>query len=60
MIDDNGFDPLWDETFQFKLEKEELNFLVVKVFDRDGTKTNTLLCWNAIPIHAMRCGVRNV
>jgi hypothetical protein len=58
-IDDNGYSPIWNQIFEFKVQREEINFLVFKVYDEDRTKS-TLLCWNAIPLRALRTGVRSL
>jgi hypothetical protein len=44
IIDDNGFNPVWDESVEFPITQQEINLVVLRVKDNDGT----LLCWNAL------------
>jgi Ca2+-dependent lipid-binding protein len=60
VVDDNGNCPIWNETTTFQVETEEVNFIIFKVFDVDVGGKKNLLAWNAIPLHVLRCGVRNV
>ena len=51
-IDDNGFNPVWNEKTEFLYEEDDINFLVIKIMDKD--KTDVFLCWNAIPVQCIR------
>jgi hypothetical protein len=44
IIDDNGFNPEWNESVSFEVFEQEINMIVLRVKDND----NTLLCWNAL------------
>ena len=57
-VDNNGFNPLWKESCQFKYLEDEINFLVIKVWDKD--QKDVMLCWNAFPINYIRRGIRCV
>lgn len=47
---DNGFNPFWDETFQFHVSRPSLAFLRFTVYDR-GTFLFTLIHRNATLIY---------
>jgi Ca2+-dependent lipid-binding protein len=35
VVDDNGFNPVWDETFEFELRERDLAMLCLQVWDSD-------------------------
>ena len=57
VIDDNGFNPVWNESFTFSFEELENAMLVIKVFDMDKLST-TLLGQRAIALGCLRQGYR--
>lgn len=59
VIDNNGFNPVWNETVTFDFVDEEISMLVFKVFDLDLTGSS-LLCENAISVECIRQGIRVV
>ncbi len=56
IIKNNGFNPIWNESISFETDDEEVNMILFKVFDDDGT----LLCWNAISVDCLLEGIRVV
>ena len=42
VVDDNGFNPVWNESFTFTFEEFENAMLVIKVFDSDKLSTTLL------------------
>mmetsp|Transcript_32670 Transcript_32670/g.56778 ORF Transcript_32670/g.56778 Transcript_32670/m.56778 type:complete len:623 (+) Transcript_32670:702-2570(+) len=59
VIQDNGFNPAWNETFTLKFCLPELAHLSFQVFDKDLMKS-TLLCHFSCPVYAIRNGIRAV
>lgn len=59
VIQDNGFNPCWNETFTFRLRLPELAHISFQVFDKDLMKS-TLLCHFACPISCIRNGIRAI
>ena len=56
IIQNNGLSPVWKTKGKFAMVKDEVNILLVKVFDDD----DTLLCWNAFPANCLRPGYRAI
>lgn len=54
VVQNNGLNPIWKMTKEFKYSDQEINFLLVKVHDDD----HTLLCWNAFNLDLVRPGYR--
>ena len=59
VIENNGFNPVWNEEVCYHFIKHEINILVIKVWDEDPS-AKSLLCWNAIDISTIRKGYRVV
>lgn len=59
VIENNGFNPVWNESTSFDFIEEEINMLVFKVYDMDMTGS-TLLCANAFNVECIRHGIRVV
>jgi hypothetical protein len=57
VIQDNGFNPIWNSVFTFEIRMPELSVLTFRVFDKDLGK-KTLLCQYAIPVVLIRFGIR--
>lgn len=56
IIDNNGFNPVWDEIFQFTIKNPDVAHLSLIVNDdNDG-----FIAFSSIPFAAMRPGLRNV
>ena len=58
-IEDNGFDPCWNETFYFELTQPEVALLTLQVHDYD-IHTTTLLAEASCPFSCLRQGYRSV
>ena len=56
IVKNNGLNPRWNTKGKFAMVKDEINILLVKVFDDD----DTLLCWNAFPANCIRSGYRAI
>jgi hypothetical protein len=59
VIDNNGFNPHWDEVFTFHVQHPELAMLCVQVHERDPMSSE-LIADNAVPLTALREGFRCV
>ncbi|KAJ8703779.1 hypothetical protein PYW07_013073 [Mythimna separata] len=53
----NALNPIWNETFNFKINFPELAFLRFDIFDAD---TNYMLSQRVIPLQCLRPGYRHV
>ena len=58
-VDNNGYNPIWKQTFRFEIRMPELAVLTMQVFDKDMMK-KTLICQYAIHVTNIRYGVRVV
>ena len=58
VVDNNGFNPCWDETTQFKITNP-LSILLFKVKDKDVIGSKNIVHY-AIPIHCIRQGIRAI
>jgi len=52
----NGWNPLWNETFEFNLVCPELAWLQVSVWDKNKLSSDTFICENCFPVSSMRTG----
>ncbi|CAH2062140.1 unnamed protein product, partial [Iphiclides podalirius] len=53
----NALNPVWNETFSFKINFPELAFIRFEVYDAD---TNYMLSQRVVPLHCLRPGYRHV
>ncbi|XP_068626037.1 1-phosphatidylinositol 4,5-bisphosphate phosphodiesterase epsilon-1-like [Battus philenor] len=53
----NALNPVWNETFNFKINFPELAFVRFEIYDAD---TNYMLSQRVIPLHCLRPGYRHV
>ena len=60
VVDNNGFNPIWKETFKFEIRKPELAVLTFQVLDHDVVGKNTKICQYAITMNMIRTGIRVV
>jgi Ca2+-dependent lipid-binding protein len=58
-VNDNGWNPEWDEVFQFNLSAPELDIINFEIWDRDQT-SDTLVGRSTFPVAAIREGYRAV
>ncbi|KAM6951102.1 1-phosphatidylinositol 4,5-bisphosphate phosphodiesterase delta-3-A-like [Aplochiton taeniatus] len=59
-IDNNGFNPRWDCTFNFTLHVPDLTLVRFVVEDHDYTSRNDFLGQLTLPLTSMRTGYRHV
>uniref|UniRef100_A0A8C7SKQ1 Phosphoinositide phospholipase C n=2 Tax=Oncorhynchus mykiss TaxID=8022 RepID=A0A8C7SKQ1_ONCMY len=59
-IENNGFNPMWNETFQFDIQVPELAMLRFLVEDYDATSQNDLIGHYCLPLTSLQNGYRHV
>ncbi|UJR20415.1 hypothetical protein I4U23_023546 [Adineta vaga] len=59
-IDDNGFDPEWNETFQFDIYFPQMCLLRFDVYDHDRFSRDDRLAYFCLPITTIQTGYRHV
>ncbi|KAM8731695.1 1-phosphatidylinositol 4,5-bisphosphate phosphodiesterase delta-1a isoform 2-T2 [Acanthopagrus schlegelii] len=59
-IENNGFNPMWNERFQFNIQVPELAMVRFVVEDHDSTSQNDLIGQYCLPLTSMQNGYRHV
>uniref|UniRef100_A0AAZ3SWG0 Phosphoinositide phospholipase C n=1 Tax=Oncorhynchus tshawytscha TaxID=74940 RepID=A0AAZ3SWG0_ONCTS len=59
-IENNGFNPMWNETFQFDIQVPELALVRFLVEDYDSTSQNDLIGQYCLPLTSLQNGYRHV
>lgn len=59
-IENNGFNPMWNENFQFDIHVPELAMLRFVVEDYDSTSQNDLIGQYCLPVTSIQNGYRHV
>ncbi|XP_073344301.1 1-phosphatidylinositol 4,5-bisphosphate phosphodiesterase delta-1a isoform X2 [Pagrus major] len=59
-IDNNGFNPMWNERFQFNIQVPELAMVRFVVEDYDSTSQNDLIGQYCLPLTSVQNGYRHV
>ena len=59
-IRDNGFHPVWQESFKFNISSIHLNSIHISVWDSNYTVADVILGENLIPLYALKLGYRSV
>uniref|UniRef100_A0A667ZL37 Phosphoinositide phospholipase C n=1 Tax=Myripristis murdjan TaxID=586833 RepID=A0A667ZL37_9TELE len=59
-IDNNGFNPMWNENFQFDIHVPELVMVRFVVEDYDSTSQNDLIGQYCLPLTSVQNGYRHV
>ncbi|XP_045558823.1 1-phosphatidylinositol 4,5-bisphosphate phosphodiesterase delta-1 [Salmo salar] len=59
-IENNGFNPMWNESFQFDIQVPELAILRFQVEDYDATSQNDLIGHYCLPLTSLQNGYRHV
>ncbi|XP_077409858.1 1-phosphatidylinositol 4,5-bisphosphate phosphodiesterase delta-1a isoform X2 [Vanacampus margaritifer] len=59
-IDNNGFNPMWNERFQFDIHVPELAILRLVVEDYDAMSANDLIGQYCLPVTCVQNGYRHV
>ncbi|KAL0482336.1 phosphatidylinositol phospholipase C, delta [Acrasis kona] len=57
---DNGFNPVWKETFTFDIHYFDFSYLRFGVYDANRTTASVFLCENVFPLKHLRRGLRFV
>jgi len=57
-IDNNGFNPVFNETFSFPVVCKSLGLLYISVWD-DDTMADDFIAYASVPLTALRPGIRN-
>eukprot|EP00298_Acanthocystis_sp_HF-20_P016933 c21629_g1_i2.p1 GENE.c21629_g1_i2~~c21629_g1_i2.p1 ORF type:complete len:548 (+),score=179.98 c21629_g1_i2:640-2283(+) len=60
VVIENGFNPVWNESFEFNVICPELAFLHFQVIDKDETIQNTILAYYCIPVNCIKPGYRHI
>uniref|UniRef100_A0A7S3PPI9 Phosphoinositide phospholipase C n=1 Tax=Aplanochytrium stocchinoi TaxID=215587 RepID=A0A7S3PPI9_9STRA len=58
VVDNNGFNPVWNETIMFDVYSNDLDLLSFVVKDKDTFNSDDFIAQNVIPISSMRTGYR--
>ena len=59
-INDNGFNPIWNEDLRFDINCPELAFVKFKVLDKDNASSDDLIGHYTIRFQNIRCGYRHI
>lgn len=60
VIDNNGFDPIWNETFQFHIRFPQLALVYFAVMDHDPLSSDDRLAYFSCPITLIQSGYRHI
>lgn len=58
-IQDNGFNPVWNQTFTFDIKRPELNYLTFYVNDED-VLSHEFIAFVSLPVSCIREGFRTI
>ena len=60
IVKNNGFNPIWNQVFEFDIMKPETSFLYMTVMDDDGLLENDdFIAFTSAPIHCLAAGFRH-
>jgi len=59
-VDDNGFNPVWNETKQFTVTCPELALVVFRVRDNDSFARDVTVAEYSVPMRCMQTGYRMI
>jgi len=59
-IQNNGFNPKWDETVNFKISKSDLAMVLVELFDEDKLSKDDFIAYAAFPVESLNPGYRSL
>ncbi|GMH67817.1 hypothetical protein TL16_g04777, partial [Triparma laevis f. inornata] len=60
VIDNNGFNPVFNESFSFETQMRSLGLLYIAVYDADQFDADDFIAYATIPLNSLREGIRNV
>lgn len=58
-VNDNGFNPVWNQVFTFDIRRPELNYVTFYVNDED-VLSHDFIAFSSLPVTCMRTGFRTV
>lgn len=58
-INNNGFNPTWNETFTFNLTEPALAMVLIEVFDEDSVSKNDFIGYCSFPVSSIKNGYRS-
>lgn len=59
-VNNNGFNPVWNEAFAFRLQVPDLAIIYFNVYDKDEMSKDDFIAQSAIPFHSLQEGYRHV
>ncbi|XP_070701723.1 1-phosphatidylinositol 4,5-bisphosphate phosphodiesterase delta-1-like isoform X2 [Pempheris klunzingeri] len=59
-VENNGFNPMWNENFQFDVYVPELALVRFAIEDYDATSDNEFVGQYTLPFHSLKMGYRHV
>jgi phosphatidylinositol phospholipase C delta len=60
VIVNNGFNPIWNETFTFPINSVEMAILTLRIMEKDTVGRDELIAESSMPLSALRLGYRAV
>lgn len=60
VVKDNGFDPIWNETFQFRIRFPQMCLLYFSVIDHDILLSNERMAYFCAPVTMIQQGYRHI
>jgi hypothetical protein len=60
VVDNNGFNPIWNETFKFRIHYPELALIYFRVKDYSSTSADQPLAHFALPVNSITTGYRHI
>ena len=58
-INNNGFNPIWEEKLIFNLRLAEMCIIVFKIYSKNHLGAS-MIAQNAVPLYAVRSGIRSL
>ena len=59
-VNDNGFNPDWNDSFHFKVQNPELAFLRFVIYDVDIFGDSSFIGQYTVPVRCLRTGYRSI
>lgn len=60
VVQNNGYNPVYNENFPFKCKMKSLGLLYVAVYDSDTLDSDDFIAYSTIPLNSLKPGVRNI
>ncbi|KAJ9470664.1 1-phosphatidylinositol 4 [Diplonema papillatum] len=60
VVEDNGFSPLWNQTFKLTITEPDIALLTVRVIDYDTVGSHEFVAEASCPVLALRQGYRSI